>query len=386
MKTRADFRNMFEPADAGFEDAVQRALWGIRGRERNAVRRKLSVELVFAVLLSLLLAAALAAAFRWGVLDFATGRGGGTKVLPEATKLVRNAQSIPQTGGHLPDADFSVRQAVYDGEQVYLVVSVKPKTGDVLLVDDWTIPTDSVAALGPEYRGREGSVADYAKTNGKAHILSVQIFENTLDDWSPTSQQCATEEDGTLAIMLSGAYEGGSPELRLSLPCSLKPFVQDGSGEWTLDEEAQEVSTIDLALAKVDGSAADKHSAESVDFPEAGVRVDAVMLTGTPMAVYYQIEYEVTDAEKYVATGGVAFAFLDGKGDTLPFGAAESGGFEPIEGMDYEEGGSGPAEGKRLVQRGSLNAMEVLPESMTLAAYDALGKGAYYGAREIPMK
>jgi hypothetical protein len=376
---------MFEPANAGFEDAIQRALWAIRRREGNAVRKKLRVGLVFAVLLCLLLAAvALAAAFRWGVLDFVTRRtSGDIKVLPEATELVQDAQNIPQTGGHLKDADFSVRQAVYDGEQVYLVVAVKPKKDDILLVDDWTIPTDSVAALGTEFRGREGSVADYAKTKGKARILCAQIYDNMANNWSATAQTGTVESDGTLAILLSGAYEGGASELSLSLPCSLVPFVRDGAGEWTQNSDAEEFGMLNFTITRATGATEEKQSAASVDFPEAGVRVDAVTLTRTSMAIYYRIDYEVTDAARYEATGGVGFAFLDESGFPLPFGAAESGGMEALTGAE-----PGTVVGTRLKQQGSLNAMEVLPDSMTLSAYEALAEseGAFYGAREIKMK
>lgn len=383
MKTRKDFETMFEPADVGFEEAVQRGLRDVRKRE--ATRRGGKVRtgvLIAAFFCALLAAAALAATFRWGVLDFVTGKtGGDTKVLPEATALVRDAAAVPQTGGHLPSANFSVRQAVYDGSQVYLVVAVKPRGDDALLVDHWTVPTDSVASLGTVYQGHAGSISDYAKENGKARILCAQIIDDMQNNWSATAQTGTAEADGTLAILLSGAYEGEASELSLSLPCSLAPFVQDGQGEWALNWNAEEFGILDLKITRETGTAVKKRSVAAAEFPGAGVRVDAVTLTATPMAVYYQIEYTVIDVKKYAMTGYATFAFLDKNGDILPFGAAESGGYEP---EAVPEPGS-PA-GTRSTQRGSLNAMAVLPDSVTLAAYDTMGVGTYYGAQEIKME
>lgn len=387
MKTRADFQNMFEPADAGFEDAVQRTLWRIRRREGSVVRKKLRIGLVFAVLLSLLLAAAaLAAAVRWGVLDFVTGRGSGTKVLPEATELVQDAAAIPQTGGHLKGASFSVRQAVYDGSQVYMVVEVVPEDDDTLLIDDWNTPSDPASYIDPGRVDDGKTISQFAKERGKARILATSV--SPAGDWPGDGggygSSSRMEEDGTLAFMIEGDCKPGQ-EAAFTLRCSIAPFEQGADGGWETDDGAGEEGELHFTLRASKSFIGSARSTEPVEYPLVGVRVDSLTMTATPMAVYYRIEYAVVDAEKLASMDGLTFAFLDENGVALPSGAGAPGGFEPVEGMDYIEGEDRTAGWKEIARSGSLSAMEAMPEAVALAACDSNGR-RIYEAHEIRLK
>lgn len=378
MNARADFQNLFGTADAGFEDAVQRTLWGLRRREKTAAGGKLRAGLIFAALACLLLAAAtVAAVARWGVLDFVAGRGGKVKVLPEATKLVRSAPDIPQTGGHLKEADFSVRQAVYDGRQIYLVVAVKPRDGGALLLDDWSAPDDPVAYVDSGYADKQATIADYAKAKGKARMLAAGVAPvdeggGWPEDGGGFRSSCQLEQDGTLAYMIEGDCQV-LPEVSVALDCSLTPYVQDADG-WRADDAARERAKLRFRLKASGASVGDAQNAEPAEFPEAGVRVDSLTLTASPMAVYYRIEYTIVDAERYAAAGGVSFQFLDGQGNKLPPGAGAPGGFEPVEGLDSVDGEDPVVQWKEIAQNGSLGAMEALPGEVALAAYDFPGE------------
>ena len=84
----------------------------------------MSLSAAIAVTACLILAtAALAVANHWGLFDFLnSGQSGGA--LPEAAEIV--ATDPPQEGGEGELASFKLREAVYDGEYVYMVVDATP--------------------------------------------------------------------------------------------------------------------------------------------------------------------------------------------------------------------------------------------------------------------
>jgi len=386
VKTREDFQNMFEPADAGFEDAVQRALWGIRGRERNAVRRKLSAGLVFAVLLSLLLAAAaLAAAFRWGVLDFATGRGGGTKVLPEATKLVQDAGAIPQTGGHLKDADFSVRQAVYDGNQAYVIVEARAKDPDVMLLDGWSDPSSSIANLIPGDENEDATFEEYANARGKTRFLEVSVSPLAEDQWFARGEDARMEEDGTMVFMLQGACREKLPEIPSEVACYVTPLAKQADGSWRRSLNSNTEGLLAFTLKLSDATLDSAICTQPLHFPGPGVRVDKVSFAVKPMAIYYEIGYTVTDLKAFQATEqGLSFEFLDRDGKRIRRGVAY-GEVKRVGGGDGFGEEAPLVEGGQFIETGSLTAMQALPEAVTLRAFNCWEKNRYE-AHEIKLK
>jgi hypothetical protein len=386
MKHRADFQNMFEPADAGFEDAVQRTLRRIRRGEGSVVRKKLRIGLVFAVLLSLLLAAAaLAAAFRWGVLDFATGRGSGTNVLPEAAELVQDATVIPQTGGHLKDADFSVRQAVYDGNQAYVVVEVKAKDADAMLTTAWNNPSGRASNLVRSGADSDATIEDYGKKRGKTRFVAVEAGMPVGSNWFEDTGDSVLEEDGTMIVMLQGGCKENLAELAIDLSCFVTPFVKGPDGEWVYDEPSMEKGVLSFTLKRSDSTLDRVEVAQPLEYPGAGVRVDRVTLEVKPMAVYYKVEYTVTDLKAFEATeNGVVFEFLDADGKRIE-GGASNGGIQHIGDGDGFGEEAPLVEGGQFIETGSLTAMERLPESITLRAFNCWEKNRYE-AHEIRLK
>ena len=387
MKTRADFQNMFEPADAGFEDAVRRALRGVKRYGASAPRKKLRVGLVFAVFLCLLLAAAaLAAAFRWGVLDFVTKRTAGeARVLPEATELVQSAEAISQAGGHLKDADFSVRQAVYDGNQAYVVVEARAKDAGVMLTDGWSDPSGRIMNLLQGYGDWDTTIEGYGKERGKTRFLSAEAATDVGANWFADSGDALMEEDGTMIFMLQGTCKEALPEMDVELFCFLTPFVRDAEGNWRRDDAATEKGTLAFSLKLSDSSLDRFEYAQPLEYPGAGVRVDRVMLEVKPMAVYFRVEYTVTDLKAFEATeNGVVFEFLDADGKRIEGGASNGGVSHVGDGDGFGE--EAPlVEGGQFIETGSLTAMMSLPETVTLRAFNCWEKNRYE-AHEIRLK
>ncbi len=387
MKKRADYQNMFEPADAGFEDAIRRTLRRIRRPEGNAARNKLRIGLVVAVLLSLLLAAAaLAAAVRWGVMNFVTKRtAGDNRVLPEATELVQSAEAIPQTGGHLEDADFSVRQAVYDGNQAYVVVEVRAKDAGVMLTDGWSDPSGRIRNLIPEYEIPHETIENYAKAKGRTRFLSAEVGTEVGANWFADSRDALLEEDAIMTFMLRGECKEQLPELDIELSCFVTPYIMGADGSWQRDDAERESGTLSITLKLSDSSLDRVEYTQPLEYRGAGVRVDHVTLEAKPMAVYYQVEYTVTDLKTFEATQeGVFFEFLGADGKRIEDGAANS-----YAGLAGGGDGFGTepalAEGSAFIQKGSLTAIEALPESITLRAFNCWEKNRYE-AHEIRLK
>ena len=158
----------------------------------------------------------------------------------------------------------------------------------------------------------------------------------------------ASEEDA----ILYGYYEENADE---------PTYASTG---YVTDEENQQETELAFTLDD-----ANRHntlaSSQSAEYPSCGVRVDSVRLTASPMALYYEIHFTVTDEAAYAATeDGVWFEFLDANGNALPDGATRGAEVQP------------QADGS-LVQSGSLAAREELPETVTLRAYNCWTQERY---------
>ena len=116
---KRDFRKAFGKPDAAFVSTVENTLRRLREEEERPVKRKLRFSAAIAIAACLILTAvAFAAANHWGLFDFLDHKPGGSGVLPEAADIV--ATDPPQEGGAGELASFKLREAVYDGEYIYM--------------------------------------------------------------------------------------------------------------------------------------------------------------------------------------------------------------------------------------------------------------------------
>lgn len=386
MKTRRDFESMFGPTDAGFEQSVLRTLNEI-GREGKHVRAKMRVGLVAAIILSFILAAAaLAAAVKWGVMDFVTRRTAeDTQVLPEATALLQDADGVSQTGGDLTDAVFSVRQAVYDGDQAYVVVEVKAKEADAMLTGSWSDPSGRLSSLMQSRDDSDVTIEEYGNKHAKTRFLAVEAGVPVGGNWFDDSGDAVLEEDGTMVLMLQGACKEALPELTIDLSCYVTPFEKDADGKWKYVDEKSEKGTLSFTLKLSDGAIDRAEYAQPLLYPGAGVRVDRVALALKPMAIYYEIAFTVTDLAAYKATDdGVFFEFLGADGRRIASGAMNDEVSRVGDGEGFGEE-TPVVEGGQFIQKGSLTAMPALPDAVTLSAYNCWEKNRYE-AHEIRLK
>lgn len=347
MKTDRDFKRAIGPADESFSAAVQRTVYQLQQKEDKPMK-KFSAAFVVAAALLLFLAVAVAAGMEWGVFDFFTERyGNRVQILPQAQEHLQTA--VPQTGGQADSASFTLRQAVYDGHYLYMVVAARPVQEDVLLVPSFEMPEeDPIGDLLPE-ADADMTIAQYAQSTGKT-LLATAIGGNCID-----TQDSLLEEDGTLVYMTIGEAPAGS-ELNMTLSCYAFPFGSTQEEMERTDLCFTLTNTVQCTEAVFDQPAL---------YSDCGVQVDRIVLSLSPMATYYTLSVTITDPELYARTDdGLWFEFLDENGEAFPGGSTMGDSIERVDDTHF-------------IQRGSLGAMDSVPTRLTLQGYNCWEKNRY---------
>ncbi|ACL76516.1 hypothetical protein [Ruminiclostridium cellulolyticum] len=357
MRDIKELKNAFGQADEDFINNVYHTLTDIRSKKDGKHAKKIYFRLVAVITIVCILSAGTALAFTntWGILDFLSGRSTNVKVLPEASSIVQKV--VPQEGNKTDIAAFTVREAVYDGQSVYIVLDVKPTSSNYLLLGPDAYPSDQIENMGPTFSGQSGTIADYARKNNKVMFqTSVGISEANC------SISYLLEKDGTLVYMLEGRYEGDSTVPDVEFKCVAIPFVME-NGKYTVDTDSRNDTTLSVTL-KNTGTKELVTSKEPAVYGKCGVRVDKITLKSSAMSTYAEVEFTVLDEKKYAETDGMLFEFLDRYGEGIPSGAASGGGIEAIDGTHY-------------IEKISLQAMEKLPREVILRGYSFLDKNQY---------
>jgi len=124
----------------------QRVMNAAQGKGETIVRRKMTFALAAALMAMLLCAAALAAAGRWGILDF-VGR------YPDSY-IPEDAQDYVQTDVLTMENEWvtvAIRELYYDGRVSRMTADVTPKAENVLLMGEDACMEDLFINLSHEY-------------------------------------------------------------------------------------------------------------------------------------------------------------------------------------------------------------------------------------------
>ena len=326
----------------GDPSLAQRVLRRARRKEEPGRKRgKLSVGAAVALVMALMSVTALAAGL-WGVIDFAKRRG--TTPLEEAARRVQTG--IAQQGGETSWAHFTLREAICDGVAAYLVFDVTPTDEHTLLVFQDTMPEESARYLSADCP-EEMTIADYAEANGYTRIVRVSVGEDSsaeclgdlsIDEW-------VTESGITLNLL--GRYDGsGDAEIRFICVA-------------VTDEEERERDTLTATL-RVTPPLWTVASAGAVDYPEAGIRINSLTLTGTVMSAYVDMKCTITNPAIFLNDEeDMMFEFLDENGAVIHRGALG-------EGSRDTRGGGGIIE---LRYTEDIQATEKAPSRIGVRAY-----------------
>lgn len=331
---------VFGDAPEAFRARVQETVSRMQSAHAPVrTHKKARWALAAALALALLAGTALALG-RFGLLD-TLSENLRRFLRPQAATLVR--REIPQSGGQLANATFTVEEAACDGHQVYAVVRVHAEP-NVLLMDstaepswgsDWWIDHDF-------YAGETFSKRAY---DAGRTLVSADVGVRTV----LTDLQIAYDGEDILYTISLPAPEAGETAL------DIHTFELYGEGR----------SRGTLTFTPPQAERGARYSADTpIELPVSGMRLTVCTLEQTPIATYLTVEYalreDATDAQILDFLDGIWVNWLDESGEPYPEGQGAKGLGEPAEGTYRLE----------TVYR----AFDVLPQEITLEFFNGFTK------------
>ena len=333
------------------------------------VKKKLSAAtIVIVVLLILAMAGAVAAALNsWGVVDFAGNRA-WTYVPENAQESISREEQTFETDA----LKCTVQESYYDGKILRATFRIEPKEKTLLIHsgDDFEDPFSDE---------RDETIAQYAQEHFDGNMTEVWIY--VLTDSDNGGSDCSHNEDGSIILYIEECLKEEHPELtEIPLELGYAP-VTDGEPTVKKVPMTLKVHAVESELYVCE---------EPLDFPEAGVQVTRAALTVTPLEIRVELDYTVTDLEKYNATeDGLWFEFVNPKstatdyfGQTFESGMAGGGSVACLDDRENEPGEDEeefiqPAKlGSRYRQTDTLG-LNALSDEYTLRAYNCWEKNRY---------
>ena len=321
--------------DVHLSDDARRAI-RLSAKEERPVKMKKFVAIALAAVL--MLSVSVGIAEELGLFDFLQ-KTMGQVVLPGANELVKTDVAYGETDA----VTYTIKQAVYDGKAVALLVEMRAKDDKTFLMGQAWSPDEPIrdyqyftVGIDPD---DERTIAQYAADHGYTRFANTSVEVNMgdysgLDEWN----------NNVLTVLYSFSAEGD--ELVLPLEYYSRTYTLD-----TTDAPQRVQDTITLKAGVPLWTVS---SDESFDAPEFGVRVDGVTITGTAVQSYFSIRYTITDLEK--ADGfGWNFNLMDMNKEYLPRGVLGMGGSASPE---YN--------GQQLTHTGSFGAMETPPTQLMI--------------------
>lgn len=369
MKTQNDFKRALGSADPDFVACINQTLTKLQINEEEKPMKKISTSFILVMVLLSIATMAFAAASQWGIFEFIQDRGNENAILPEASELIQYDSS--QQVGQTDSASFSLREAIFDGQQLYMVIAVKPTDPNTLLLGCDNLPSDGVSNMGPDYKDLPMAIMDYAYKNNKTTLLHTNVYDAAIRVGEAgffESAQSILEEDGTLVYMLQGPYTSEQKTLEVNLLCQVIPYVDITEND-VLDTDKTQVTELSFVLetAEVRNVVV---SEEATIFEDCGVRIDQITLTGTAMSTHIEVEFTVVDEAAYALTDdGLWFEFLDEKGEPISPGFGGNGSISEVEGTEANE--------RKFSQKGTFVAMEKLPDTLTVRGFNCWEKNRY---------
>lgn len=352
-----------ELADVRVSPALRgRTLLALRGKER-IMKRKWTVALAAALLAVLLCAAALAAAGRWGMLDF-IGRYQHTYIPQDAGDYVQSdVAAFAQDG-----LAVNVRELYYDGRTARMTVDVSAE--DALLLGEDTQMDDAWGGLTGQ-AGDARTVLDVWHERGEARVLRVGLHTADIEQGAAdASLDWVLGADGVLTWYIEQRYDDDRPAREVTLTVTATPYADPEAGEESLDWDRRAVLEKTLTLT-ADGDTDIFVSAEPAVYADAGVRVDCVRIEVKPQELLATVEFTVIDEAAFAATdGGLWFEFIDPQSGETEYSAQRL-----TDGLSCSDSVADLG-GGRYVQTQTL-AKNELRDTYTLRAYNCWEKNRY---------
>ena len=304
---------------------MQRTLRAAEGKEENqpVMMKKMTLAVAFALIAVTLCAAAIAAANRWGMLDF-VDRYAVDHYIPE------DAQTYVQTDVALLQNEWvtvSIRELYYDGRTSRMTVDVTPKEEHVLLVGEDVCLSDAFVNLTHEYvldgKNDMRTIYQAMQEEGYERIYAANFCTMDAEHGiTGGSMDYILAEDGTLTIFQQEEYADDRPQREVTFQAIIMPYDVPLDPEGCANYAARKTleatitmtaSTTSTHAPVVEGEIPNVYvSCEPIEYPSVGVRVDRLMIEVKPQDIYAIVEYTVTDMDAYAKTDrGLWFEFID---------------------------------------------------------------------------
>lgn len=322
--------------DVHLSDAARRRI-RLSAKEERPVRSKKFVAIVLAVVLMLSVSVGIAEGL--GLFDFLQKTMGQT-VLPGANELVQSDVAHGETDHVI----YTIKQAVYDGKSVSLLVEMKAKDDRTLLMGPaWMLEEPirhyqySTVGIDPN---DDRTIAEYAADNDYIRFVEPSLAFVGYG-WSGMEEWV----DNTLTVLYSFPAEGDTITIPIEY-CSCEHSATERSNFQRVPDS--------ITLKAITKPLWEVSSNESFDAPGFGVQVDSVSITGTVVQSYWTIKYTVTDVETAFNLGW-NFNLLSMDKEYLPRGVLGGGGSDL------------PTEiGQQLTYTGTFAAMETPPTELMI--------------------
>lgn len=303
---------------------VQRTLRAAYEKEEKPVmKKKIAWAGAIALLAVTLCAAAIAAANRWGMLDF-IDRYAVDHYIPE------DAQDYVQTDvATLENEQFtvSIRELYYDGRTSRMTVDVTPREEHVLLVGEDVCLSDPFINLTQAYvmdgESDLRTVYQAAQEEGYESVYAANFcIMDSEYGITGGSMDYILGEDGTLTIFQQEEYAENRPQREVTLQAMLIPYETpldpEGYADYDRRDTLETTLTLTASASATDAPVWDGEipnvfvSREPVEYPGVGVRVDRLTIEVKPQDIYAIIDYTVTDMDAFARTDhGLWFEFID---------------------------------------------------------------------------
>ena len=178
MKMGEDFRREFPQPEEGFRAAEYQALMRLK-EEKRRLHMKFKPVIAFVLMLILLMSVGVAATVeKWSLFDS----------VPDDWRIATDAEKAQMKSSFVPIAidgkmvDVTLREAIYDGYGVYLVVDVTPKSPNVFLIPyhnaDLDEPAGDVVSSFPD----DVTLEEHIRALGKRENVIIVSARNAIED------------------------------------------------------------------------------------------------------------------------------------------------------------------------------------------------------------
>lgn len=312
----------------------QKALRRMQMEERNDMKKfwnykKLAVAAVLSCLVvSQGVGAAYAAVNHTSILSLFSGE---TKEVRQQAEKLRETKvqqtKVQQARNNVRQsayADFFVREALCDKNQVYVEAAVKPANDKYLLVPSecWSERNTYYASelsIAGEDTGKE-TIAQYAKRMNKT---CVEVALSIRTDAASQSMDYQTEADGTLVYHVS--FENNAKTQKLSYTCNTVVYVPGQEEQelkdfivFSLKDQTGKAETLCYVPEKTQTIKGTKLVLDGIDFEKSALNMNCTVK-------YHTTDPDAQSWDQWIKTkdSDVRFYLLDENGDEM----ASEGGY-----------------------------------------------------------